>query len=157
MLRQLIIALARRKNPSFTLDSSVKSRVLAGFLWAKWKAWFRALKFISSRRSVLLFCGKNVHVEGGSNAHFGKGVQLGDSLHISAWGSEGLSIGEYSWIGGHSYLKVSFSFNNPGKFIRIGRNVAKSAATRSTWRPSKNSAMSIQCEPISASALDVPP
>ncbi len=123
MLRQLIIAIARRKNPSFTLDSSVKSTVLAGFLWEKLKAWCRALKFVSSNRSVLLFCGRDLRVEGTRNAHFGKGVQLGDSLHISAWGSEGLSIGDYSWIGGHSYLKVSFSFNDPGKFIRIGRNV----------------------------------
>jgi len=123
MIRYLFIALARRKNPAFKLDPAVKSRLLTGFLWEKMKAWCRALKYVSSKRSLLLFCGKANRIEGAGSAFFGKGVQLGDYLHIIAWGEEGLSIGDYSWIGGHSYLKVSFSFNDPGKFIRIGRNV----------------------------------
>lgn len=123
MLRHLFIKLAQRKNPSFHLEAAVKSSVLAGFLWKKAIAWLRALQFIRSKRRVLLFCGKGTKISGVRAVNFGYAVQLGDYVSIEARGEEGLSIGDHSWIGGHSYIKVSFSFNAPGKFIRIGKNV----------------------------------
>ncbi|MBL7922903.1 MAG: acyltransferase [Bacteroidia bacterium] len=113
----------RRKNPAFSLDPAVSSGVLLAFVYDKALAWLRALKLFRTRRSLLLFCGKGLRLRGQSRAHFGKAVQLGDYVSITAWGKEGLFIGDYSWIGGHSCLKVSFSFNDPGRFIRIGRHV----------------------------------
>lgn len=123
MLRKLIITAGKKKNPVFSLDPSVSSGVLFVFMWDKFTAWLRGLRFIFSNRSVLLFAGKRTSIRGSRSASFGKAVQLGDAVKIIAWGEEGLSIGDYSWIGSHSFLKVSFSFNDPGKFIRIGSHV----------------------------------
>ncbi len=123
MIRAFVLYSARLKNPAFRLDPAINSRVLASYLWEKGLAWFRGWRLIFSSRSWLLFCGKGLRISGSAQAHFGKGVQIGERVSISAWGLEGLSIGDYSWIGGQSYLKVSFSFSDPGKYIRIGRNV----------------------------------
>lgn len=71
----------------------------------------------------MLFVGRGVRIQGQNSAYFGKAVQLGDFVQITAWGMDGLTIGDYSWIGSHSFLKVSFSLNESGKFIKIGRNV----------------------------------
>ena len=71
----------------------------------------------------MLFIGKGVRIRGQRSAHFGKAVQIGDGVQITAWGKKGLSIGDYSWIGSYSFLKVSFSLNDIGKFITIGKNV----------------------------------
>lgn len=123
LLRTIITHLGRKKNPSFELDPAVKEGVLFGFLWGKFCAWLRGLRFLRAKRSLLLFAGKRVSISGTSSAKFGKAVQLGNDVSITAWGREGLSIGDYSWIGSHSYLKVSFSLNDPGKYIRIGHHV----------------------------------
>lgn len=119
----MVITLGKKKNPGFTLDPSVSEGVLLGFLADKMFAWLRALRFLHTQRHLLLFAGRGTRIRGGSSAHFGKAVQLGDNVQITAWGKAGLSIGDYSWIGSNSYLKVSFSFNDPGKFIRIGHHV----------------------------------
>lgn len=123
LLRGLILKLGKKKNPAFTLDPSVSEGVLLGFLAGKAMAWLRALKFFNAQRGWLLFAGRGTRIRGASQAHFGKAVQLGDDVQITAWGKAGLRIGDYTWIGSHSYLKVSFSFNDPGNFIRIGQHV----------------------------------
>lgn len=123
LLRRIIIILGKKKNPAFTLDPSVSDSVLMGFLTDKAAAWLRALKFVHAQRGFLLFAGKGTRIRGACQVYFGKAVQLGDDVQITAWGKAGLSIGDYTWIGSHSCLKVSFSFNDPGKFIRIGNHV----------------------------------
>lgn len=93
------------------------------FLYGRGIAWLRSLLLAGCTRKLLLFAGKGVHIRGRSGATFGNSVLLGDAVEINAWGEEGLKIGDYSWIGSFSRLKVSFSFHDPGKFIRIGRHV----------------------------------
>ncbi len=122
MIRALFIRLAREKNPSFQLDPSVTAGVLTGFLLSKGIAWLRAWKAITSKRSLLLFFGRRVSIQGAGSIHFGKAVQIGDHVDIIAWGRQGLFMGDYSRIGSHSCVKVSFSFSDPGAFIRIGKN-----------------------------------
>lgn len=123
MLRSIIIHIAKKKNANFTLDESLSNTVLLSFLWNKTISFLRAMKFIFCKRKGLLFAGRDVRIQGQRSANFGKAVQLGDFVQIIAWGKEGLTIGDYSWIGSHSFLKVSFSLNESGKYIRIGNNV----------------------------------
>lgn len=123
LLRRIIHTLGKKKNHAFELDPSVSEGVLFSFMADKAMAWLRGLKYFRAQRSLLLFTGKGTRIRGISQAHFGKAVQLGDGVQITAWGKAGLTIGDYSWIGSHSFLKVSFSFNEPGKFIRIGHHV----------------------------------
>ncbi len=125
MLKKLVLYLGKRKNPKFTLHASVSNAVLLDFLFSGFMALTRAniRMILHGKNPSLVFFGNNVKVQGMSFAHFGKGVQIGDYVNLKAYGTEGLSLGNYAWIGAHSCLKVSFSFNDPGSYIRIGRNV----------------------------------
>ena len=123
MLRRIIIHIAKKKNADFTLDPSLSNDVLFSFVFDKFISWIRSWKFIFCKRDLMLFIGKGVRIRGQRSAHFGKAVQIGDGVQITAWGKKGLSIGDYSWIGSYSCLKVSFSLNDIGKFITIGKNV----------------------------------
>lgn len=105
------------------MDASIPDRVLLLFMADNAMAWLRGLKYLRARRSLLLFTGKGTRIRGAAQACFGKAVKLGDGVQITAWGRSGLHIGDYSWIGSHSFLKVSFSFNDPGSHIRIGKHV----------------------------------
>jgi acetyltransferase-like isoleucine patch superfamily enzyme len=123
MIRSFIQYIAQKKNPSFQIKEDTGLLTLLVFLLDKLRAWLRALWMLGSNRSFFLFAGRNIQLRGRSKAYFGKGVQIGDAVNMTAYGSEGLFIGDYSWIGAYSFLKVSFSFNDPGKCIRIGKHV----------------------------------
>jgi len=123
MLKRFIVHIANKKNSSFTIDTSVSDWTIFVFLWDKAISLLRSFKFITGKRHLLLFIGKNVRLRGSQFVHFGKAVSLGDAVQITAWGKEGLFIGDYSWIGSYSFLKVSFSLNDAGRFIKIGKNV----------------------------------
>lgn len=105
------------------MDAAVPERVILMFMADNAMAWLRGLKYLHARRSLLLFTGKGTRIRGASTATFGKAVKLGDNVQVTAWGKSGLRIGDYSWIGSHSFLKVSFSFNEPGAHIHIGNHV----------------------------------
>lgn len=123
MLRKIIIHIAKKKNAGFTLDNSLSNAVLLSFLMNKFISFLRSLRFVFCNRNWMLFIGRGVRIQGQRSSTFGKAVQLGDFVQITAWGKDGLSIGDYSWIGSHSFLKVSFSLNEIGKYIKIGKNV----------------------------------
>ena len=123
MLRKIILHIAKRKNADFKLDQSLNNEVLFSFIFDKFIALIRSWKYIFCKRDLMLFVGKGVRIRGQRSAHFGKAVQIGDGVQITAWGKEGLSIGQFSWIGSYSFLKVSFSLNDSGRFITIGKNV----------------------------------
>lgn len=123
MLRKIILHIGTKKNAKFSLDPSLSNEVLFSFAFNKLIAWMRSWKFIFCKRELMLFMGSGVRIRGQRSAYFGKAVQIGDGVQITAWGKNGLSIGDYSWIGSYSFLKVSFSLNDSGKFITIGKNV----------------------------------
>jgi acetyltransferase-like isoleucine patch superfamily enzyme len=54
---------------------------------------------------------------------FGKWVQIHDYVYLSALGQECLSIGNNVSIGAFSRIVISTSYNNLGKYVRIGSNV----------------------------------
>jgi acetyltransferase-like isoleucine patch superfamily enzyme len=124
MLRTLLLYAGKKKNPAFTIDPSVSTGVIASFIWSKCIAWFRHLRIVfSGKRPGLIFFGKGVKLSGTASIHFGKMVQIGDHVSITAYGRHGMTIGNNVWIGSNSFIKVSFSFNDPGEFIYIGNNV----------------------------------
>ncbi|TAE47575.1 MAG: acyltransferase [Bacteroidetes bacterium] len=67
--------------------------------------------------------GRGVRIRGGRHLRIGRMVQVHDHAELHAWGSGGLSIGDYASIGAYSKLFVSYSINDPGKHIRIGKHV----------------------------------
>ena len=123
MLRKIILHIAKKKNADFSFDPTLSNVVLFSFVFDKFISLFRSGKYIFCKRELMLFVGSGVRIRGQRSAHFGKAVQIGDGVQITAWGKKGLFIGDYSWIGSYSFLKVSFSLNDSGKFILIGKNV----------------------------------
>jgi acetyltransferase-like isoleucine patch superfamily enzyme len=124
MLKPLLQTIGRKKNPAFTIDPSVSGGVIAMFIWRKAIAWIRHMRIMAcGKKPGLLFLGKGVKISGIRSFHFGKLVQIGDYVSITAYGKKGLTICDNVWIGSNSYIKVSFSFNDPGEYIYIGSNV----------------------------------
>jgi acetyltransferase-like isoleucine patch superfamily enzyme len=124
MIRQFVLYYGKKKNPDFTLDENVKSGILLTYVADKAISWFRSLRLLmTGNLPKMLFLGRAVKIRGARQIQFGKGVQIGDNVEIVAYGEDGMRIGDYSWIGSHSSLKVSFSFNTHGRFIFIGKHV----------------------------------
>lgn len=124
MLKSVIVFLGKKKNPAFKLDEHASTGMLFRFFVGKAFTVLRGCRaFLAGKKPKMLMLGKRVTVSNWKTFCYGKGVQIGNDVSINAYGDEGLVIGDYSWIGPMSFLKVSFSFNQPGKFIRIGSHV----------------------------------
>jgi len=124
MLRPLLVFIGRKKNPDFKIDPSVSSGVIASFIWNKSISWMRHLRILlNGKKPGLIFFGRGVRISGTSSIQFGRMVQIGDYVNITAYGKGGLTLGNNVWIGSNSFIKVSFSFNDPGEYIYIGNNV----------------------------------
>jgi acetyltransferase-like isoleucine patch superfamily enzyme len=124
MLKAIIIFLGKKKNPTFTLDEHASTGMLFTFFIDKAFSVLRgARSMFAGKNPKMLMLGKRVTVSNWKTFYYGKGVQIGNDVTINAYGDKGLTIGDYSWIGPMSFLKVSFSFNQPGKFINIGSHV----------------------------------
>ena len=124
MIKRIITAIAKKKNPAFRFDENISDAVILFFVWSKFIAWFRGLRLLLHFKIPrLLFLGRNVKFFNTRNIHFGKQIQLGDYVYLSGLGNHGLYIGDHVWIGSHSSIKVSFSLNNMGDHIVIGHHV----------------------------------
>lgn len=125
MLKKIITTLIRYKNPDFSFDSRVSEVVLISLLGIKLIALLRAnfKLLLHFKAPSILFAGKGVKFFNASAMKFGRFLYLGDYVYLSALGIEGLTIGDNSSIGAYSRLVVSTSFNNIGRYIRIGKNV----------------------------------
>jgi len=124
MLKRIIQNIAQRKNPKFKLDESVSNAILFQFALDRSFALIRGMRALFFGNSLsMLMLGARVSIKGWKYFSFGKGVQIANDVMINAYGKEGLTMGNYCWIGSHSCLKVSFSFHEAGAYIRIGNNV----------------------------------
>ncbi len=124
MIRSIVLYIGRKKNPQFTIDSNVSSTLLFWFIIQKSIALLRGFRIITAlKKPQFLFLGRGVRLQGLAHIRFGKMVQIGDHVLLSGFGKKGMHIGDHVWVGSHSSLKVSFSFNEQGDHIYIGKNV----------------------------------
>lgn len=124
MIRNIVIYFGQKKNPLFTINENVSNGILWPFLFNKFIALLRGIiLMIRSGNKNFIFIGRNVFIQGKKQFKYGKAVQIGNDVQVNAFGKKGLFINDHSWIGGNTYLKVSFSFNDLGDFIRIGKHV----------------------------------
>ena len=123
MIRTLITLLAKRKNPSFTLHENADSGMILSWMTERFIALMRGCRMLFYAKTPGLFLGARVRITGKKHFFYGRGVQIGSDVTLQAYGTKGLCIGDFSWIGSHSFLKVSFSWNDPGSHITIGHHV----------------------------------
>jgi len=100
-MKHLIQTAIRMRNPEFSFDPALNSAALSAFIWTQCWGMVRGLKWLF---------------------HF-RNLKLGNDVHISALGKQGLWIGDNVSIGAFSRVVVSTSFNHLGEFIKIGNNV----------------------------------
>lgn len=123
MFRNTLTNLARKKNPSFVLHPDASGGMILTDLFDRTLAFIRGCRSLLHGKKPGLFLDQGVFIRGFQKLHYGSGVRIGRNVSIQAYGQEGLTLGHYAWIGSHSMLKVSFSWNDPGQFIRIGNHV----------------------------------
>ena len=123
-MKGILTKIIKLRNPSFALDKEVNGRILLEFFWIQFKAILRGLKVAFRLRSPkFMLLGSGVKFQVMSRIKWGKFLKLGDSVYLSALGSEGITLGNNVGIGAFSRIIVSTSLNEIGKGIRIGNNV----------------------------------
>lgn len=124
MLRSIIQAGIKLRNPNFEFDPHVTSGMLMSLASEKAFSLFRGFRLLFHFRvPKLLFLGKRVKLFNVANMQFGKMCKIGDYVHLSALGKGKLTIGNNVGIGDFSRIIISTSFNHLGEHITIGDNV----------------------------------
>ncbi len=124
MLNSVVLKKIQQKNPDFTFDKKVNSKVLLELAFQKTIQRLRGFKLLLfGRIPNKLFLGRKVQLAYQSNIRFGKYVQLEDYVKVSALCKDKLVFGNNVKIGAYSQVIASTSFDNIGEYIRIGNNV----------------------------------
>jgi serine acetyltransferase len=121
----LIERIIRLRNPEFRFDPNVPPGVIVGLAFERACALVRSVASLALhwRPPALVFFGRGVRLINARGIRFGRWVQVGDHVLLSALGTGGLEIGDNSSIGAFSRVAVATSYNRVGQFIRIGSNV----------------------------------
>lgn len=112
------------RNPHFCLDRELTSRELVFYITSHLASITRSLKlFLHFKNPSGMLLGKNVRFFNTAKISWGNFSKLGDNVHLSALGKEGIKLGHNVKIGSNSKLFISTALNNLGKGIQIGNNV----------------------------------
>jgi len=123
-MKQLATKIIRLRNPAFAFDPELSGLALSSFMWQQAWGLFRGLKFLFYfKNPKMAIIGKRVSLFNTPKIHFGQFLKLGNDVHISALGKQGVFIGKNVGIGAYSRVVVSTSFNNLGEKIVIGDHV----------------------------------
>lgn len=123
-MKTILEQIIQKRNPNFKLDEAVNFKMIISFVFIQIVALLRALKLVfrfKNPKKALL--GKGVTFYNLSQFNFGSFMKLGDAVHISALGKEGITVGNNFSLGAFSRMIVSTTFNDIGKYIKIGNNV----------------------------------
>ena len=123
-MKKIIEAVVRRRNPDFSFADEASSWMLLGISKGFALNQLRALRLLQyGKRPLKRFIGRRLKIVSGRRVHLGQWVKIGDHCVLSAFGTEGIQIGDRSGIGDFSRLVVSTDLSHPGKGISLGRNV----------------------------------
>jgi acetyltransferase-like isoleucine patch superfamily enzyme len=123
-MKHLIQTAIRMRNPGFSFDPALDGAALNAFIRTQCWGMLRGLKWLFHfRNPKMAILGKRVSFFNTPKITFGRFLKLGNDVHISALGKQGLLIGDNVSIGAFSRVVVSTSFNHLGEFIKIGNNV----------------------------------
>lgn len=115
----------KQKNPNFRFDQNISLFMLVGLITRQTMSRVRAKKLIFRGRNFRgLQLGRRVCFSNLKKIRLDCGVRLGDSVYLDGLGLGNLNIGANSSVGSYSRIIVSTSYNNLGRHINIGCNVA---------------------------------
>jgi acetyltransferase-like isoleucine patch superfamily enzyme len=123
-MRSLLERMVRLRNPTFRFDPDMNTRALLAFAAGQTWSLFRGFKWLLfGRNPRMAMHGARVTWFNTSRIRFGRFLKLGNDVHLSALGREGITIGDHVGIGAFSRVVVSTSMNQIGARIRIGDHV----------------------------------
>ena len=123
-MKSIIIALVRKRNPHFVLDANVDTATLFAFLFQQLFHLMRGMQLLLVFRSPkMALLGKGVQLKYRHKIIWGRFLKLGNNVHLSALGKQGILLGDNVSIGSNSHIIVSTTLNNLGEHIIIGNNV----------------------------------
>ena len=114
----------RLRNPDFRFDPALSSYAILQFTWLLGWAMLRAMRLlIYFRNPKGAMFESGVRIFNLPKISWGKFLKLGKGVQISGLGKTGIQLGNHVSIGAYSRVIVSTTFNDLGKFIKIGDNV----------------------------------
>lgn len=123
-MKKFILQILQKRNPSFSFDKDLSSRMILQFILIQGMSFLRGMKVLFAlKKSKGLLLGRQVHFFCLSRITWGRFLRLGDNVYISAMGRDGVHLGNNVSIGAFSRIIISTSFNHMGKGIKIGNNV----------------------------------
>ncbi|RFC55039.1 acyltransferase [Brumimicrobium aurantiacum] len=123
-MKQLLQSIIQKRNPNFSFDPALDNFTLVSFFWAQIWGILRGCKLVFRfQNPKMASLGKNVHFFNSRKISFGKFMKIGNNVHLSALGKNGITIGNNVSIGAFSRIIISTSFNHLGEHIKIGNNV----------------------------------
>ncbi len=123
-MKGIIQSIIQLRNPNFKFDPNLNTAALLQFIWQQVWSLIRGGKWLLRfKNPKMALLGRGVRFFNASKIKFGKFMKLGDVVYLSALGTEGIQLGNNVSIGAYSRVIVSTSFNDIGKFIKIGDNV----------------------------------
>ena len=124
MIKHLLTSLIQKRNPHFSFHPALSSSMIFWVVLEKSIAIFRGLKILlRARNPKMMMLGKRVTFRFMNRFQYGKAIRIDDNCYISAFGSDGIRMGNHVNIGAFSRIIVSTSMSAFGSFIKIGNNV----------------------------------
>lgn len=130
MLQNILIRAIERfvrktKNPEFSFDEGITSRVIFNLLIDQLVQRARGLKlFFGGKLAPGLQLGVGVRFKNIQNIKFEPNIRLGDYVYLDGLGKGFIELMGACSIGAYSRLVISSSYANLGAYITIGKNVA---------------------------------
>ncbi|MEO5893976.1 MAG: acyltransferase [Ferruginibacter sp.] len=124
-MKRILQKIIQNRNPSFAFDEHINSRILISLAIDKILGFTRGtVKYILHfKKPTILFLGRRVRFFNMANIEIGKWTKIDDGAYLSGLGKGKLKIGNGVSIGAYSQIIISTSFNNLGRYIKIGNNV----------------------------------
>ncbi len=121
---KLLEKIIRLRNPQFSFDRNVDTRIFLVFLFTQlinYTRAFRLFLYLRLPKSMLMSSGVRLFYI--HKIQFGRFLKLGKYVELSALGTEGITLGNNVSIGSFSRVIVSTTLSDIGQFIRIGDKV----------------------------------
>ncbi|TRX39485.1 acyltransferase [Flavobacterium restrictum] len=123
-MKTLFLKIIQLRNPTFSFDETLSSRLLLSFIWIQMWSFLRGLKVLFWFRNPKgMLLGTGVSLTYSFKIKWGKFLKLGNQVQLSALSKNGIQLGDNVSIGAFSRVIVSTSLNAIGDKIVIGNNV----------------------------------
>lgn len=123
-MKALFEKIIRLRNPAFAFDPALTGTALRSFvaaqIWGILRGWKLLLYGKNPKMAIL---GRRVSFFNTPKIKFGRFLKLGNDVHLSALGRQGIRLGDHVGIGAFSRVVVSTTLSQIGESIIIGNNV----------------------------------